>query len=234
MKTRTLVASELYFGLEPVMLTRGAERALDRFADAGPDNVRLSTEALGEAFQLDTVGALRLLQAFVANKLLEPDPASRNEYRVTTKFREIAAARVVPPLRREEAKQLLDQACEVAARFNADPTRNPLLIERMAVSGAYMSSNDRVAKLALWPIVGRRADAQKPAMSDAEGAREIRHALRGLSPFIAVRVVSDTAAVERPFSVPFEAGGAMDLEEDAPEPRWWEKAAEFCRGIVER
>ena len=43
-------------------------------------------------------------------------------------------------------------------------------------------------------------------MSDAEGAREIRHALRDLSPFVYVRVVGDIGAVERPFSVPFEAG----------------------------
>ena len=42
-------------------------------------------------------------------------------------------------------------------------------------------------------------------MTKAEGSSEIRGALRALSPFILVQLVTDTASVERPFSVPFRA-----------------------------
>ncbi len=215
MKPRTLVANQLYFGLEPLVLTRGVERALERFANIAPENVRVSADILGEVFQVDTVGALRLAQAFVANKLLAPEPGSRSDYRITGRFRELAAARVVPPLRRDEAKQVIEQACDFAAEFNAGDARNPLLIERMAVSGEYMGGADKIGKLGLWPVVARRDDVAKGAMSADQGAREIRHALRALSPFVSAHVVSDIAAVERPFSVPFHAG--IELPE-APGP----------------
>lgn len=206
MKTRTLVASQLYFGLEPLMLKRGVERALARCAHIAPENIRLTANALGESFALDAAGAGRLLQAFVANKLLEPAPEGRGDYRITGRFRELGSARVIPPLHRDEAKQLIEQVCEFAAQFNANDDRNPLAIERLAVSGEYMGGGERIARLALWPVVVRRDDAGRRTMTDAEGAREIRHALRDLSPFVHARVVVDIGAVERPFSVPFEAG----------------------------
>jgi hypothetical protein len=214
MKTRTLVANQLYFGLEPLVLTRGIERTLERFAHVAPENIRVSANILSEAFRLDSVGTARLLQAFVADKVLEPAPGNRREYRITGRFRELAAARVIPPLRRDEAKQLVEQACDFAAQFNAEEIRNPLMIERMAVSGGYMSDSDRIGKLALWPVVTRRDDAAKDAMTREEGARAIRHALRALSPFIAARVVTDIATVERPFSVPFYAEGETSIAPD--------------------
>jgi hypothetical protein len=212
MKTRTLIANQLYFGLEPLMLTRGIERTLERFAHVAPENVRVSVDTISEAFQLDTLGTARLLRAFVADKVMELAPGSRSEYRITGRFRELGAARVIPPLCRVDAKQVIDQACDFAAQFNAEEIRNPLMIERMAVSGEYMSGSDRIGKLALWPVVTRRDDAAKDAMTTEEGARAIRRALRNLSPFIAARVVSDIAVVERPFSVPFYAEGEMPAD----------------------
>ena len=205
MKTRTLVANQLYFGLEPLILRGGAERTLERLAKQPPESARASVETLRDDFQIDTSATLKLLRAFVDKRLLEAEPGRKGDYLLTERFRDFAAAKVVPPLPREEARQVLEGACELAAQLNAVGMRNPLLIDTMAVSGSYMSSSDKVGELVLWPVVRRRDHASKTSMTDTEGANEIRAALRALSPFIAVRIVTDMSSVKRPFSVPFHA-----------------------------
>jgi len=209
MKTRTLVANQLYFGLEPLILRRGAERTLERLAKQPPESARASVETLRDDFQLDTSATLKLLRVFVDKRLLEAEPGRKGDYRLTERFREFAAAKVVPPLPREEARQVLEGACELAAQLNAEGMRNPLLIDTMAVSGSYMSSSDKVGELVLWPVVRRRDHASKTSMTDTEGANEIKAALRALSPFIVVRIVADMSSVKRPFSVPFHADNEM-------------------------
>jgi len=213
MKPRTLVSSQLYFGLEPVVFVRGAARALARIAELPLGRAFVSVDTLAQDFELDSAKAARLLRAFVAQEVLEPEPGS-SDYRVTARMREFAQAHIVPPLTRADAREVVDRACALAEKHNAEAVRNPLFIDRMAVSGTYMEvATDQVGKLALWAVVRpRNLGAARPALTENQGAHEIRVALRELAPHIVVQVVTDIASVERPFGVPFQAGNEMPPE----------------------
>ena len=220
MKIRTLISNQLYFGLEPLDLRRGTERTLSRVFGLPPDRVRVTREKLREDFRLDTAESETLLRAFVGDGLLQADPATAGNYRLTERFHEFAQARVVAPLERAEAKELVDKACRVAAQINADRTWNPVMIDMLGVSGAYMSRSDYISELKLWPVVKTRAEIRPrrfgSPMTKAEGSSEIRGLLRALSPFILVHLVTDTASVERPFSVPFRAYDELIASSLAP------------------
>lgn len=233
MNARALVADQLYFGVEPLVLTLGAARTLRRLATMPLNRARVDAEMLRQDFQLDRAATQGLVRGFVASGVLEPEPGSNSEYRVTGRLREFAQARIVPPLSRAEARQVLERASEVAQLLNAD-LRNPLVIERLAVSGAYMSSSDRIGKLHLWPIVSARTrGARRPALSESECAHEIRAALREISPHVFAQVVADTGAIERPFGVPFEAGADAEIPAPSgPSLRGW--AATVRRRLADR
>ena len=220
MKIRTLISNQLYFGLEPLDLRRGTERTLSRVFGLPPDRVRVTRETLREDFRLDPAESETLLRAFVGDGLLQADPATAGNYRLTERFHEFAQARVVAPLERAEAKELVDKACRVAAQINADRTWNPVMIDMLGVSGAYMSRSDYISELKLWPVVKTRAEIRPrrfgSPMTKAEGSSEIRGLLRALSPFILVHLVTDTASVERPFSVPFRAYDELIASSLAP------------------
>ena len=220
MKIRTLISNQLYFGLEPLDLRRGTERTLSRVFGLPPDRIRVTRETLREDFRLDTAESETLLRAFVGDGLLQADPATAGNYRLTERFHEFAQARVVAPLERAEAKELVDKACRVAAQINADRTWNPVMIDMLGVSGAYMSRSDYISELKLWPVVKTRAEIRPrrfgSPMTKAEGSSEIRGLLRALSPFILVHLVTDTASVERPFSVPFRAYDELIASSLAP------------------
>ena len=220
MKTRMLISNQLYFGLEPLNLRCGTERTLSRVFGLPPDRVRVNAQTLREDFRLDKAAGEALVDAFVSGGLLESDPESAGNYRLTERFHEFAQARVVAPLERAEAKDLIDKACRAAAQINADRAWNPLMIDTMGVSGAYMSRRDNIAELKLWPVVKSRAEVRHrhfgPPMTKAEGSSDIRSTLRALSPFIVVHLVTDTASVERPFSVPFRAYDEMIASSLAP------------------
>ena len=220
MKIRTLISNQLYFGLEPLDMRRGTERTLSRVFGLPPDRVRVTRETLREDFRLDTAESETLLRAFVGDGLLQADPATAGNYRLTERFHEFAQARVVAPLERAEAKELVDKACRVAAQINADRTWNPVMIDMLGVSGAYMSRSDYISELKLWPVVKTRAEIRPrrfgSPMTKAEGSSEIRGLLRALSPFILVHLVTDTASVERPFSVPFRAYDELIASSLAP------------------
>lgn len=220
MKTRTLISNQLYFGLEPVTLRRGAERTLSRIFGLPPDGVRINLQSLREDFRLDTPAGEALVHAFLNGGLLEPDDANAGNYKLTERFHEFAQAHVVAPLTRTEAKALIEQACRLAAQINADWTWNPVMIDRMGVSGGYMSRSDSIAELVLWPVVKTRAEVRPrrfgQPMNKAGGSSEIRAALRSLSPFLIVHLVTDTSSVERPFSVPFRAHDDMAAASLAP------------------
>ena len=220
MKIRTLISNQLYFGLEPLDLRRGTERTLSRVFGLPPDRVRVTRETLREDFRLDTAESETLLRAFVGDGLLQADPATAGNYRLTERFHEFAQARVVAPLECAEAKELVDKACRVAAQINADRTWNPVMIDMLGVSGAYMSRSDYISELKLWPVVKTRAEIRPrrfgSPMTKAEGSSEIRGLLRALSPFILVHLVTDTASVERPFSVPFRAYDELIASSLAP------------------
>ncbi len=219
MKARTLVSSQCYFGVEALVLRRGAERVLARGAGQPTENARVNAQILSEDFRLDAAAAHALLRTLVNHRLLESEPDRAGGYRLTERFREFALARVVRPLQRAQARELLDAACQLAARMNAGNARNPLVIDTMAVSGDYMSRSDRIGELVLWPLVKPRTPTSarriRSSMNDTDGAKEIRNALRALSPFIVVNVVTDAASVERPFSVPFHADDATESPQPA-------------------
>ena len=225
MKTRTLIANKFYFGLDPKQLCRGAERVISRVDGLPPGTARVNAATLCEDFGLDMPATLALLHALAGNRLLYPVEGRLGDFRLTDKFREFAQAQIVPPLHRDGAKQLLDEACKMAERINEGLLRNPLQIDLMAVSGSYMSRSHKIAELKVWPVVRprtrMRAPRFQPVMNGTEAAREIRSALCALSPFLVVHVVTDMATIERPFSVPFRADDGGTGASPAPSMRVW-------------
>jgi hypothetical protein len=239
MKIRTLISNQTYFGLEPLAFRRGAELALARVAKLPPEQARLKGEILAKDFRVDSAHAQKLLDTFVAKGLLQIDRSGGTigEYRLTDLFKEYALARVAPPLTRVRAKELLDEACTLATRINADWKHNPLIIHMLAVSGSYMSRNNRISDVTLWPVVKRRREVTTrrfgSSVTKADGAAEIAKALRALSPHVVVHVVADRTTIERPFAVPFR-----DLGEGMKSPtssgRFWDWGFSFRRQLIGR
>jgi len=221
MKTpRTLVATQRYFGLEAFLFVRGAAHTLARLADLPLGRAFVSVETLRVDFELDRTAALKLLRAFVAHRVLEPEPGGSGEYRATARLREFAQAHIAPALTRAEAKVVVERACAWSEKHNALAFRNPLFIERLAVSGSYMdATNELIGSLTLWPIVRvRDRGAAGPVLTESEGAHEIRAGLRELAPHVVAQIVPDSAAIERPFGVPFEAGNEVACEQTTIAP----------------
>ena len=208
MTIRTLVLQRLQFGLEPLAFRRGATRVLARVAGRPREEAPVTAEDLRQDFRLDAAGAEALLRALVANRLLERANTT-SDYRLTERFREFALARIVPPLQRARAKRLIERAGMLAGQINAKWTRNPFVIAMIAVSGSYMSRSKTLPELSLWLIVRPRPPGRarlwEPSSSRGDGARRIREAVRSLSSYIVVRVVTDAEPLPRPFTVAFRA-----------------------------
>ncbi len=68
--------------------------------------------------------------------VLERLSPSGAEYGITTRFREIARARIIDPLPRQEAQMIVTHCTELARRFNRTATRNKYEIEVIAVMAA--------------------------------------------------------------------------------------------------
>jgi hypothetical protein len=204
---RRLVADEQYFGLEAAALRAGARRVLARIAQQPFDQEWIDIRRLGKDFQLGAAETSALLGTFLTAGLLYPEGTGR--YRPTDTFREYAAACVVAPLPRKRAKALIDRACRRAARINSDWVRNPFQIEMVAVSGCYMNRRDQLSELSLSLALGRRPEApptpSRHPLSDDDAQRQILEAVNALSSFIVTRIVADREAVQRPFSVVFQA-----------------------------
>jgi len=238
MKIRTLVSNQLYFGLDPLVFRRGAGRSLARVAGVPLDTVKISPQMLGKDFRLEPAAADALLQALLARGLLQPFPGHPSDYRLTERFAEFALARVVPPLPRARAKELLEQVNRLCARINTEWTANPLMIHMVAVSGGYMSRSSRISELILWPVVKRRSDVRArrfgASTTKADGASEITTALRSLSSFILVRMVADKGLIDRPFAVPFrDHGEAMMMPSPSP-GRFWAWSLPLRRQLSRR
>ena len=207
MKTRTLVARHRYYGLEAVQLRTAAGRVLGRVVGLPPGRARVREEHLRQDFAVDTVDGTELLHKLVDEGLLRRHPAEPADYEVTDAFRAIAAARVVEPLMRDKARQLVARAAELAAEVNADWHRNPLEIEAIAVSGSYMSRERQLTDLVLGVVVRHRSAERRSRwgrMANKQaGAQQIRIALEGLSSFVTVHFVVESAALPRPFAIVF-------------------------------
>jgi len=230
-KQRKLIAYQTYFGLEAGILHAGAKRALERLSAHAAEPLTISVRSLGEDFGLDSAASGTLLRAFLAGGLLYPD--GNGGYYATTRFREYAFAKVVVPLSRSEAKNLVNAACGAAARVNADSETMPFLIDTMLVSGSYMSLRGLVPELSLWLVLRRRHQSHQLStdlMSKDDALRHIKATISGLSPVIAVRIVPDKQKVPRPFSVVFEKKEET-IEPPAPA---WERLRDWSVSIGRR
>ena len=209
MKARTLVTHRIYFGMDPLNLRAASARVFARVVGLPPERARVSARSLRQDFGLDDAETGQaLIDEFVAERLLDPPNELQADYGLTERFLEFAFARVVEPLPRQRAKQLLTQACDLAARINAEWTRNPLEIEAVAPFGSYMTRDKQLTDLSLGIIVRPRAPSRRARwgriVSKTDGARDIRVALRELSSFIHVRMVSDKERLPRPFAIAFQ------------------------------
>ena len=204
-RSRRLVASERYFGLDARLFRAGAERMLARLATM-PAQAPVDRSTIARDFAVDVDTATTVLQSLVASQLLQPDAQGR--YRPTRRFEEYARATVVAPLSRARAKALIHHACRIVAEINATWTRNPYWIDMVAVSGSYMSRRREMPELTLWLVMRKRASARTRrwgAQPDrGEAVREIAKTITALSSFITLRVAGDRDAIERPFSVVFK------------------------------
>src|SRR5947209_15639459 len=208
MKTRTLVTRRLYFGVEAMTLRAATARVLSRVVGLPPERARVSRRAVRQDFELDTVIGGALVDEFVAEGLLRPDADVKDDFWLTDRFVEFASARVVEPLPRARAKQLIAKACELAAQTNAEWTRNALEISAIAPFGAYMSRDSLLAELPIGIVVRSRAQSRRARWGNIHGrgdsATELRLAFRELSSFVRVYMVNDLARVPRPFSVAYQ------------------------------
>jgi hypothetical protein len=209
MKVTTLVSDRRYFGVDAMTLRAASRRVLARVVGLPPDRARISAQALRQDFGVDTVIGNMLVNELVAEGLLRPQTRDDDFQVQPGLFVEFASARVVEPLPRARAKLLVASACELAAKVNAQWSRNPLAIESAAVFGRYMSRENTLAELALGLVVRSRNPGQRARWgrmaSVGEGADELRAAFGELSSFLRVRVVNDIRALPRPFAVVFEA-----------------------------
>ena len=209
MKARTLVSDRLYFGLDPFRLRAATTRALSRVVGLPPERARLTEAHLRQDFALDTMQLQMLVDEFIAEGLLDPPSERQAGYGLKREFFELAAARVVDPLPRARAKQLLVEGCALAERVNANEVNNPLAIASFAVYGDYMSRAHHLEELSLGVVVELRAAARPRRfgrmLTKAEGADAIRNGFRELSSFIRVRLVTDERTLPRPFSRVFDA-----------------------------
>lgn len=209
MKPRTLITDRLYFGLDPLRLRAATGRALARVVGLSPARARVSATHLHQDFALDATQGAMLVNEFIAEGLLEPPNERSAGYGLTREFAELATARVVEPLPRARAKQLLTDACTLADRINSESIHNPLVILAFAVFGDYMSRSHRLGDLSIGVVVELREQSRRKRFgrmqSKAEGAEAIRAMFRELSSFIHVRLVTDVRTLPRPFSLVYEA-----------------------------
>lgn len=205
MKQRTLIADRLYYGLEPARLRAATARALTRVVGLPPERARVSATHLCHDFALDTAQGAALVHELVAHGMLEPPVEGQAGYGLTPEFHELANARIVEPLPRARARQLVDEARGLAERINEDDAHNPLAIVALAVFGDYMSRQSRLAELSLGIVVDLRAPTWRTRFGrmqrKSEGAESLRTAFRELSSFVRVRIVTELSALPRPFSV---------------------------------
>jgi hypothetical protein len=229
---RRLFAGEQYFGLEARAFCAGAERLLPRVTAHPSKQPRVDVHGVGEAFHLDATASWTLIRGLLAGGLLYPD--GTGGYCPTERFHEYALACVVAPLSRARAKGLIDTACELATRINADWTRNPFQIKSIAVSGSYMSCSNTLRELSLWVVLRRRRESQirgrTPSLNKGDALRQIVSSMNGRSSFIAVGIAPEMQAVPRPFSVVFQASDEM-MKSPAPT---WDRVRDWSASIARR
>ena len=212
MKHRTLVTQRLYFGVDAFRLREASGRMLTRIAGLSKDRARVRRSEIYRDFGVDTTEGQLMVDEMVAEGLLsraDDDTA----YRVTDRLVEYANARVVEPLVRSRARQIVASARELASRVNAGWTRNPLEVEALAPYGCYISQDLYLDKLPIGIVVRARPASRRARwrmLTKADGAQELRSAFRSLSSFVHVSLVTQLADLPPPYAVVFQAGDEED------------------------
>jgi hypothetical protein len=201
-----LLKDHHYFGIEPQKLRAAAGRVVARVAGLAPERARVTSRQVFLDFGVDTVEGQSLVEELVAEGLLKPRADAPGAFGVATRFAKIAAARVVDPLPRGQARALVTEACDLAAQINATWTRIPLEIEAIAVYGSYMSRDAQLAELSFGVVVRARPATRRAVWrmeTKPDGARAIRDAFRNLNPYVRARLATELPSLPRPFSVVF-------------------------------
>jgi hypothetical protein len=226
MKIRTLVTKRQYYGMEAVALRAAMARVLSRVAGLPAEAARVSRRNLYQDFGLDAAAAQDTLEQMIADGLFQHPDERQGDFALTERFLEFATARVVEPLPRERARQLLGKVCVLASQINAEWKSNPLEIAALAPFGSYISPDKLLAELPLGIVVRPRSRSRKArwtrTISRRDGARQIRAAIRELSTFFHIRMVSDPKLLPQPFAVVFHDGGDESAD---PSPAPAEPAA---------
>ncbi|MGH8851574.1 MAG: hypothetical protein ACREYD_11320 [Casimicrobiaceae bacterium] len=219
MKIRTLVTRRQYYGMDAVRLRGAMARVLTRVSGLSPEAARVSRRNLCQDFALDPAEAQTVLDLLIADDLLRQPDERQGDLALTERFFEFATARVVEPLPRDRARQLLGKACLLATHINVEWKSNPLEISALAPFGSYISRDQLLAELPLGIAVRPRSTSRKARWTRMagrpDGARQIRAAVRELSSFFHLRMVSDPELLPRPFAVIFHDSGD-DFEDSSP------------------
>ena len=205
---RTLVTRRLYFGLDPLRLREASGRVLARVVGLPPERANVSATDLKHDLGVDTRLGRAVVDEMVAEGLLKPREGPQEQYRLTNRFAEIARARVVEPLGRSRARALVARACEIAREINLRAARNPLVVEAVAPFGPYLTREPWLDVLPLGVLVGARPASRRARFrlqDKQDGAREIRAALRDVSSFVEVTMVTSVSDLPRPHAVVFQA-----------------------------
>lgn len=230
-KPRRLIADQRYCGLEALAINAGSKRMFARL-DIQKAAQTIDVRSLSEDFRLDAAASRTFLSALLAGGLVRP--MGNGGYQPTPNFREYALAYVVAPLSRERARALIGRAGELAERINTGWSQNRYLIERIAVSGSYMSRCDPLPQLDLGLILRKRPQLPRrhsqSHLGKEAGARQIVAAMQALSSFVVAHVAPHLQEITRPFSLVFEA----DENAIADPVSSWDRIRELSASISQR
>jgi hypothetical protein len=208
---RTLVSHRRYFGVDAFALRESAGRVLARVVGLPVERARVSARHVRHDFGVDTVEGQALVARLVAGGLLRPHVGERNDLEPTPRLAEFASARIVDPLPRTKARQLVERSIGLAAEINRSWSRNPFAIAILATFGDYLTPDADLAELRLGLIVQPRPRSgltRWRTLVDAhEGGGEIRSAYHALSSYVRVSLAGDAKALPRPFSVAWKDEG---------------------------
>jgi len=207
MKTPTLVANRLYYGLDPLRLRDSTDRVLARVAGVPYDRATVALEAIAEDFRLGTAASREVVDEMVRGGLLERLSPTGMEYGITDKFRVLARARVIQPLPRRDAQLLVAHIVDLAGRFNRTAVTNKYEISAIAVFGSYMSLDHDLTDVSVGVTGRHRPPALKTSgrvTQPSEGTEHIRALLEQQSSYLRVGFFKQLEDAPRPFSVVFK------------------------------
>jgi hypothetical protein len=207
--TMTLVRKRLYFGMDPLRLREAANRVLMRVPEDVTQPAVVRFDALAEDFLLGARAGRAAVDEMVEEGFLQRQPTQRDAYNLTDRFRAVARARIIEPLPRAQAQELVARFKQMAAHFNRTAARNRYEIEALAVFGSYMSTQDDLPELAIGVAGRRRSPEERPrfgrATTQSDGTAQLRALFESQSSYVQVTLLRRVHDAPRPFSVIFKA-----------------------------